>query len=649
MMLTPTVRMGIGLLLFACLSGGSAAAATFYVDGQLKADCKGKYSVEKRDNSGTDGDAYDTIGEAADLAKAGDVVLIRGGVYNNATNEKENDILWPKHSGSADKPIIFRAYKGEEAILGQKGGRYPPEDGLSIARGTITLKGVSHIVVEGLTVKDVEAWVFARQCSHITFRKCRFINATNPGKGSVKFIESHHNRFEGCTFRKSGFDSLILNSSNHNLVENCHFTIAAHALLAIRSGSYNVIRNNYMTNSYYVKTRAEKLIEVYDVKTDRRSAENPAYMPKPLYDSTKYNLFENNYFGYHPYRPNKGAQSSAMQYSGQCGIIRHNLFFNPRTDEKDKDFPTGIAGGMAMNMRWGGSWEGWVKRKGKGYWLGEGHEAGFVSHNRVFNNTMIGYDNGCVTIPSNGAMLRMKIMDPPPMANTNPCERFHKKFEFIDNEFKNNIMLPEVYEGHIRWAWKQRITGKPVAVVCWGHRANVRFSHNNFFTTHKHADKLIYVPTKENKYTEPNTPAHFDKLYPKTFVGNLQKDPKLVDAMGRKVQLKDGSPMIDAGAHLTAAKGAGDKSTKLLVKDAGYFYDGFGIKGEKGDLIRLAGSEQSARIIGIDYAKNEITLNRPLSWQDGQGVSLAYHGDAPDIGAVEHGNGKEVTFGPKAK
>lgn len=59
----------------------TATAATIYVDNQLSDDCIGTYSIAQRDNSGSDGDAYDTIQEAANVVVAGDIVLIRGGTY----------------------------------------------------------------------------------------------------------------------------------------------------------------------------------------------------------------------------------------------------------------------------------------------------------------------------------------------------------------------------------------------------------------------------------------------------------------------------------------------------------------------------------------------------------------------------------------
>ncbi len=79
--------------------------------------------------------------EAANVAKAGDTVLIRGGTYNSSKGADENDVFWPKHSGTESSPIVFKAYEKETVVLGDGSPEYPEENNLSIARGVVTLKG----------------------------------------------------------------------------------------------------------------------------------------------------------------------------------------------------------------------------------------------------------------------------------------------------------------------------------------------------------------------------------------------------------------------------------------------------------------------------------------------------------------------------
>jgi len=40
-------------------------------------------------------------------------------------------------------------------------------------------------------------------------------------------------------------------------------------------------------------------------------------------------------------------------------------------------------------------------------------------------------------------------------------------------------------------------------------------------------------------------------------------------------------------------------------------------------------------VIDINFETHILTLDRPLTWKTGQGISLAYEGMAPDLGAYE--------------
>ena len=51
---------------------------------------------------------------------------------------------------------------------------------------------------------------------------------------------------------------------------------------------------------------------------------------------------------------------------------------------------------------------------------------------------------------------------------------------------------------------------------------------------------------------------------------------------------------------------------ELAVEDVGYFYDGYDIPGEKGDLIRLEGQDFVARVVDIDYENNVLILSQSL-------------------------------------
>ncbi len=114
---------------------------------------------------------------------------------------------------------------------------------------------------------------------------------------------------------------------------------------------------------------------------------------------------------------------------------------------------------------------------------------------------------------------------------------------------------------------------------------------------------------------------------------NVGDEPDPADFTALDFHLRGDSPCIDGGGFLTATTSAGQDSTALQVEDAGAFTDGSELV--EGDLIQLEGQSERAEITAIDYQTDLITLDRPLTWEVGTGVSLAYHGARPDLGAFE--------------
>ncbi|MGM0493863.1 MAG: right-handed parallel beta-helix repeat-containing protein [Armatimonadota bacterium] len=121
------------------------------------------------------------------------------------------------------------------------------------------------------------------------------------------------------------------------------------------------------------------------------------------------------------------------------------------------------------------------------------------------------------------------------------------------------------------------------------------------------------------------------------YLGNMNVEPGYRDWENYDHALREDSPLRDAGCFLTAAVGAGD-GTLLAVEDAAPFYDGYGIDGEQGDLVAIGTAEQRARVVEVDHEASTLRLDREVRWEDGDPVSLAWSGAAPDIGVYEHGD-----------
>jgi hypothetical protein len=120
----------------------------------------------------------------------------------------------------------------------------------------------------------------------------------------------------------------------------------------------------------------------------------------------------------------------------------------------------------------------------------------------------------------------------------------------------------------------------------------------------------------------------------------LNQDPLFVPGA---LRLQGGSPARGAGSFLTAVATADSGSgTSLVVDDAAFFQDGYGIVNS--DWIRI-GSTTTAQIASIDYGTNTITLAAGITRNDGDpvylfknssGVPVLLDGQAPDIGAFPY-------------
>ena len=86
---------------------------------------------------------------------------------------------------------------------------------------------------------------------------------------------------------------------------------------------------------------------------------------------------------------------------------------------------------------------------------------------------------------------------------------------------------------------------------------------------------------------------------------------------------------VNKGDFLAFANDSAAESSELKVNDSRYF--AAPPDWEIADEIQIG--EQRSKIDSIDYKRNIIHLSQPLSWGEGQGISLPYEGERPSIGA----------------
>jgi len=143
--------------------------------------------------------------------------------------------------------------------------------------------------------------------------------------------------------------------------------------------------------------------------------------------------------------------------------------------------------------------------------------------------------------------------------------------------------------------------------------------------------------------------------------GQKIADPKFANYISdgntsNDYHLQAGSPAIAAGTYLTTvASGDSGSGTSLVVSDATFFQDGYGLSNAystvSGDCIAIGTASNHVCVTAVNYSTNTLTLASSISRSSGQGVYLysksdgvqVLTGNAPDLGARPYGSGSTTT------
>ncbi len=191
---------------------------------------------------------------------------------------------------------------------------------------------------------------------------------------------------------------------------------------------------------------------------------------------------------------------------------------------------------------------------------------------------------------------------------------------FRNNIFKNNIFANNNFD---------RGTAIQTGIAAG---ADSRFRNNILYGDRPSAPTVRFGDGKTLRQLSAAEAATAAAPY---FENNFDADPKFTAPDRDDFTPAAGSPAIDAGEALTVTRAAGKDTVHLPVEDARYFFDGFRIPGEKGDLIMIGPNKVEARIVHIAERQNTLILDRRVSFAKGDAVNLAYAGKAPDLGAYE--------------
>lgn len=220
-----------------------------------------------------------------------------------------------------------------------------------------------------------------------------------------------------------------------------------------------------------------------------------------------------------------------------------------------------------------------------------------LKHSRIYNNTFCYNSHYAIQLTDN------------------------LKNSIEDNVIKNNIMA------------FNDLTGSNVSVKISSNLSGKNAFQNNLIYGCSPSDKTICISraSSSNEYFSID---EINSMRPENFSENFAADPMFTNPEKDDYSISRQSPASEHGVCLTKVTESG-MGTLLKVKDSRYFYDGFGIPGEHGDLIWIGEDKKSARIIRINHEDNILTLDRNIVCEANTPVYLPFGGNAPDIGAYK--------------
>ena len=220
-------------------------------------------------------------------------------------------------------------------------------------------------------------------------------------------------------------------------------------------------------------------------------------------------------------------------------------------------------------------------------------------------------------------------------------------FEMIDlgenpekHMVSGNVFQNNVFAGNDRG-------GDGLALLLYSNIAEDNLFQHNLLFGSKVADKTVRYdwafPGVSAWKGLTMTAEEANQKKPAQFTENIDADPLFLDPQSDDYRCQATSPCVDTGRPLATVLQSGS-GRKLHVDDARPFYDGFNIPGERGDLVFIGPRKIPAIIEGADIDANVLQLDREISWTAGDGVSLPYVGQGPDLGAYEYGAEDEDWF-----
>jgi len=220
-----------------------AFGANIFVDNQLADDCtSGEYSIAHRDNSGSDGDAYNGLQEAVNAVSAGGTVWIRGGIYALSAPIQ----IVNKTGTSTSAKITLASYDSEQVTL--NGSSIP----YSEYAGVLSISNSDYIIISDMTITGYSSEGI--RASNAAYLEVDNVVITGHGRNGIHAITSDYVKIAESVISGNGSAGVYLCGSSHGTVtrneihsNGLGITITGQGTPEVHAG-HNVVSSNLVYN-----------------------------------------------------------------------------------------------------------------------------------------------------------------------------------------------------------------------------------------------------------------------------------------------------------------------------------------------------------------------------------------------------------------
>jgi parallel beta-helix repeat protein len=333
------MRFSAAVVVCAVLLAGSADAATYYVAANGSDSANGAIATPFR-----------TLARASSVLKPGDVLNVRGGVYNESAQINAK--------GTAAARITIRAYPGENPIFDGKGH--------SRNQNVITLAGAAYIDLSGFEVRNAGQ-----------------IGICSWGSNNIRILNNHvHHSFRNGIY--VGWDTRGVSRDNVIDGNTVHNNVLENANRAFPNGGWatGVSMNNTLggrvTNNRIYENDGEGIVTILSDGTWIEGNELSDNFSVGIYVDNARNVTVNANLMY-----STGNSRYYREGYPASGMATANEWYDDSLPSRDNTFTNNIV----VNSRWGFFYGA--------YQAGGGLKGAVVAHNTFYKaaSTMIWVEN----------------------------------------------------------------------------------------------------------------------------------------------------------------------------------------------------------------------------------------------------------------